>query len=272
MQDFIEDLKASVQPDVVAELLQEYGAETLRYKILTIRLLSTTTKTERDKTTANAVMFLSPATETSKQTLCPWSTQACREACLIYSGRLRTRLVRHARMFRTMLFLSQPDLFQTRLIDEITKHEAKAIHQGKIPVVRFNGTTDLQEHRVFRNIPQVSLFSKIPRMFPRVQFVEYTKNPKQDPRAQNQVLTLSYSGSNQAHAIQHLSQGRNVAVVFDGPLPETWLGYPVVSGDTHDNRFKDPQTGVIVGLQLKGTSRAKDQARLGKFAVAVNTS
>ena len=45
----------------------------------------------------------------------------------------------------------------------------------------------------------------------------------------------------------------NVAVVFD-KLPEEYLGYPVIDGDTTDLRFLD-DTGVIVGLLAKGDAK-----------------
>ena len=51
-----------------------------------------------------------------------------------------------------------------------------------------------------------------------------------------------------------LELGGNVAVVFRGSLPKTYLGYPVVNGDEHDLRFKDPK-GVIVGLVEKGLAK-----------------
>ena len=47
-----------------------------------------------------------------------------------------------------------------------------------------------------------------------------------------------------------LNEGGNVAVVFRGKLPESYLGFPVVNGDDTDLRFLDPK-GVIVGLVEK---------------------
>jgi hypothetical protein len=47
-----------------------------------------------------------------------------------------------------------------------------------------------------------------------------------------------------------LDKGGNVAVVFRGELPTSYLGFPVVNGDVNDLRFLDPK-GVIVGLVEK---------------------
>ena len=54
-----------------------------------------------------------------------------------------------------------------------------------------------------------------------------------------------------------LELGGNVAVVFRGSLPKTYLGYKVIDGDENDLRFKDPK-GVIVGLVEKGLAK-KDE-------------
>jgi len=54
-----------------------------------------------------------------------------------------------------------------------------------------------------------------------------------------------------------LNKGGNVAVVFRGELPKSYLGFPVVNGDDTDLRFLDPK-GVIVGLVEKGLAK-KDQ-------------
>ena len=58
--------------------------------------------------------------------------------------------------------------------------------------------------------------------------------------------------------MEALEHGISVAVVFGlkkgTPLPTTWHGYPVVSGDETDLRFKDPR-GVVIGLYAKGHAK-----------------
>jgi len=48
----------------------------------------------------------------------------------------------------------------------------------------------------------------------------------------------------------------NVAAVFN-ELPSEWMGLPVIDGDEHDLRFKDPKP-CIVGLLAKGSAKKDD--------------
>ena len=45
-----------------------------------------------------------------------------------------------------------------------------------------------------------------------------------------------------------------MAVVFLGKFPDEYLGAPVISGDEHDLRHRDPRRngGYIIGLTPKG--------------------
>jgi hypothetical protein len=65
-----------------------------------------------------------------------------------------------------------------------------------------------------------------------------------------------------ADIIADLASGVNVAIPFavrkGDPLPETFLGFPVIDGDLTDDRTLDPR-GVVVGLRAKG-SRGKADA------------
>ena len=267
LNTFRERLHQKVQPEVVESLLHEFSERQLYHRLLSTRLLSSSSKTEKDGSTHNGILYLAPANEVSKATLCPWSTKACREACIIFSGRLRMKRSRMARTLRTIFLLVEPDLFRAQLILEIMKHLAYGIRHNVQSVVRLNGTSDLQSSVAFKNLPEASFFSEIPTLFPEVQFIEYTKNPKFHQVGENQTITFSYSGTNQHHALKLLKQGKNVSVIFDGPFPETWNTSSVIDGDSHDNRFKDPQTGIVVGLKLKGTKSVCRKARQGKLAV-----
>lgn len=120
--------------------------------------------------------------------------------------------------------------------------------------------------------------------FPDVQFYDYTKSPRRmlafvrGKLPANYHLTFSRSECNEPAALDTLSLGGNVAVVFDtkrgAALPATWHGYPVIDGDGSDARFADggaPQgqasigrTGVVVGLRAKGRARSDR----GGFVVA----
>jgi hypothetical protein len=97
-------------------------------------------------------------------------------------------------------------------------------------------------------------------LFSFVQWVDYTKNATRLYRAlpNNYSLTLSYSGTNKADCAKALQAGHNVAVVFGDGLPESWLGFPVINGDSHDLRHLDPR-GVVIGLSPKGKKAKADR-------------
>lgn len=265
MSHFMEDLKKYVRKDVIKELLKHSSEDELPVRVLHTKLLSSSAKTEKDVSTYNGVLYLSPANETSKNTLCPWSTSSCRESCIIYSGRLAMERARLARIYRTIHLLVYPSFFYAQLFKEIKTLEYRAKKLGVQPVVRLNGTSDLHDDKYFKRIPQVSVLAKFPKQFPGVQFVEYTKNPnfKSEP---NQSHTFSYSGANLNEAVELLKAGKNVSVVFEGDLPQVWNNYKVIDGDIHDNRHKDPQ-GFVVGLTLKGNKKSKTKAVQGGFAI-----
>ena len=70
-----------------------------------------------------------------------------------------------------------------------------------------------------------------------LQFVDYTKSPKralEHARGQlpaNYHLTFSRSETNESDCLRVLEAGGNVAVVFAGAFPASYLGFPVIDGD-----------------------------------------
>jgi hypothetical protein len=183
---------------------------------------------------------------------CPGATTGCRASCLGHtSGRMQFQTHSEARDARAALFREQPQLFLRRLRAELTLLEIDALLLHLRPAVRLNGTSDLSWERL---CPE--LFAD----YPDVQFFDYTKLHKRmldfldSTFPANYRLTFSVDEKNSDKAASVLNRGGTVAAVFWPELPETWWGFPVIDGDSHDARFLDP-AGVVVGLKAKGLAR-----------------
>lgn len=202
-----------------------------------------------------------------KNTVCPWSTKGCREACLNTSGRSqvtgnvsRANLLKYdihrARIARTQLYWKDQNEFFTLLYAEVGTLYRRAVRHGKKCVVRLNGTSDITWERIDR-----SFFYT----FPNVQFYDYTKSRLRALRSvkdpgwpANYHLTYSRSEEDSEASIREmLDVGVSVAVVFLETLPETYLGVEVIDGNAHDFRFTDPR-GVVVGLTAKARAKADE--------------
>lgn len=177
--------------------------------------------------------------------LCPNATAGCSKACLNTAGHGRYNNVQKARLDRSMMWLTARDVFLKLTATEIESLERKAKREGKTLFVRPNGTSD---------IPALAM--RLCGMFPHIQFYDYTKNFKTLLRdlPENYHLTFSRSETNEKECLQALKLGYNVAVVFGGELPKTYMGYKVVSGEESDARPLD-EKGVVIGLTAKGRAK-----------------
>lgn len=182
--------------------------------------------------------------------LCPFA-KTCIKDCLFNAGRGRFANVTEARIIKTLAWMHDPKAFKARLIKDIQKLVAKAKAEGLTPVVRLNGTSDILIERAFADVLM---------QFRTVQFYDYTKNPNRfDKLPSNYDLTFSFDGVNIEKCKEILTKGiGRVAVVFKDRLPDTFMGFKVIDGDSSDLRFLDPE-GVIVGLVAKGSAKS-DQA------------
>ena len=194
-----------------------------------------------------AILYLSPYTNNSKGiNLCPHATKGCAEACLFNSGNGgMIPSVKNSRINKTELFLSDRNLFMNLLHLEISKLE---ITEKKYKlVVRLNGTSDIPFEK-FKIKDNKNIFE----LHPNIQFYDYTKNFlrmfKDMPK--NYHLTFSMSETNQKECFELLKIGKNVAVVFEKYIPETFNGFKVIQGDNSDLTFTY-ESGVIVGLKYK---------------------
>jgi hypothetical protein len=220
------------------------------------------------------ILYLSPANESGLMNTCVMASIECIAACLKASGRLNMPKSVQSRIEKTRLLFHARELFLDSLRWDIgmtirrasqlgycshckdvqTKRTGRNANKCRMckgtletvkPAVRLNGTSDL---------PWLAML--LSAEFPDVVFYDYTKLPRPYLRVRpNYRITFSYSGHNLAESLDALSHGVNVAAVFNVPkgmpLPDSWQGFPVIDGDTHDLRFLDA-TGVIVGLRPKG--------------------
>ena len=205
--------------------------------------------------------------------VCKDASAGCAAACLNTAGRGAMSSVQKARIAKTRLFFTDKDAFLTQLHKEITAAIKKAEKKGMQPCFRLNLTSDLPWEKIKHEGKTMM------EHFPQVQFYDYSKiasrvsaflASQSDPKSfggamlkaaqgghkwpANYHLTFSRSENNQTLVQAIVASCGNVAAVFRGELPETYLGRPVVNGDETDLRFLDPK-GCIVGLVEKGLAK-----------------
>ena len=185
-----------------------------------------------------------------KHTVCPWSTPGCRDSCLYTAGLGNTPSVQTARIGKTLSWLREPMPYVDELIHELLKLEKRAAKKRYKAVARLNGTSDISWEKKF----DMASFNAI-------QFYDYTKSYDRMQKflrgtfPTNYHLTFSYNEYTTAAEVHFIiAKGGNVAVVFRDSIPLEWRGYPVLSGDNHDFRFRDPK-GYIIGLTAKGRAK-----------------
>lgn len=224
------------------------------------------------------IMYLSPFTNNSLGVnLCPHASEGCAKACLFGSGTARFNNVQEGKRNKTEYYLHDRKAFLAQLDKEIA--QAIKRHEGTdlIPVFRLNGTSDIAWEK-----QKVRDGKSIFELYPDVQFYDYTKNHYRMRKIQpaNYHLTFSMSENNKGIAMELLSEGHNVAIVFgvkdEADLPNYYKGYPVINGDETDLRFLDDKN-VIVGLKYKYLSSKgskgvnKDNLENNEFIVDVST-
>ena len=203
-------------------------------------------------------LHLSPANK-SGFNVCQWSSAGCRAACLDTAGRGCMSNVQNSRIAKTQRFFKDNFGFMSDLRIEIGKAIKSAARKSLTPCFRLNLTSDIP----WENMKKGSKTSVIEE-FPEVNFYDYTKGFTRmmawldGKMPDNYHLTFSRSEETSDDRMKKiLSLGGNVAVVFRGSLPKTYLGFPVVDGDENDLRFKDGK-GLVVGLVEKGLAK-KDE-------------
>lgn len=234
----------------------------------------------------NGIHYMAPHELAGVGNLCPHASPGCIALCLgEYSGQAgmakdgELNSVRKSRRDKARRFMQARVAYMQDVALATAQEYARAKKKGFAFVARFNGATDvaIEGVKVYlddklatkisklmgRNVPR-GFHTSIMALFPEIPFVDYTKNPLRFRRALpvNYHLTFSRSETNEAQAIELLSKGVNVAVVFAGGLPDTWQGFPVIDGDLHDLRHLDPRgpRGYVIGLSPKGRKAKRDQS------------
>jgi len=213
---------------------------------------------------STAVLHLAPGNMSGRE-VCPKRSAGCTAACLHFAGSPAYMTAKtQARLKRTRLFFDDRNLFMNILVLEIAAHVRRADRKNLIAAVRLNGTSDIVwERKKFVLFPEVREFlarkfptanleqKEITRIFPTVQFYDYTAIPGRDS-PENYHLTFSMKEDNMLDVIAEMKRGRNIAAVFPvGEVPSTFLGLPVIDGDETDYRPADPSP-CVVGLKVKG--------------------
>lgn len=212
-----------------------------------------TAKNSKHDKYLSAILHLAPHT-LSGYNVCPAASKGCAMACLNTAGRGRFNNVQEARIRKTKLLFQDTYWFYANLIKDINSLVTKAIKLNKIPVVRLNGTSDID----WENQPALNGMNLFD-LFPMVQFYDYSKRVNRcivSKLPTNYHLTFSLSESN-LYIAQRLiaTQNINVAVVFRKEIPDTWLGRDVINGDSHDLRFLEGFQGKWIGLKAKGKAK-----------------
>ena len=211
-------------------------------------------------------LSLSPASLVALKSTCSHSNTECEKLCLNTSGQGALYMIKKtgkyagfnqsqlSRALKTIWFEKDFDGLVTQLKNELVLFKDRAIRKGLIPACRLNITSDVMWH----------IKTDIMQSISEIQYYGYTKVPAFKNIPENYHVTFSRSGTNDRHVKKAIEHGLNVAVVFEGDLPKTWQGIPVINGDETDARFLDPK-GVVVGLRAKGS--AKNPKISGNFVV-----
>lgn len=214
-----------------------------------------------------APLHLSPASS-SGFNVCPMATAGCIKACLHTAGNpAHMSGKRKARNARTRAYFKARDEFMQALAGDIERLRRQARKRGLRCAVRLNATSDIVWERMPVTIGE-RVYPNLMTLFGNVMFYDYSKRHNRTNLPSNYSLTYSLAENNDAHAIEALGNGMNVAAVFNiirgHPLPSHFtigpgftglpLTVPVIDGDEHDYRPIDPK-GVIVGLRAKGRAR-----------------
>jgi hypothetical protein len=207
---------------------------------------------------------------------CGSNTKGCTAACLGGSGQLGLASGEIAKEARTSMAWNEPAKYLGLLHNQIGQRERVAAREGRAPIMRLNGTSDIGFHR----LPSAPI---ILGSRPGTLFSEYTKfntggvvakedsNDYDNYRWIHSITENTTVGRIKQIVETQTERGRrNVAVPFNmkkgDPVPDVMtlgdksgssIDLPVVKvggqsvGDLHDMRVRDPEEGGVVALRAK---------------------
>lgn len=218
-----------------------------------------TSKNEQD----TYILYLAPYNQNSKGiNICPKASKGCAAACLFTAGRGAFSNVINARQNKTEYYLHDKKTFINQLASELIKIDKKASKNKNQTLIRLNGTSDLDFIFLLKKYANFDISN-----YNNLHFYDYTKilgKVKKYSNNKNYTLTFSRAEDNEKDIFKAVKYGANVSAVFNGKLPQTYKGIPVVDGDKTDNEMLKYK-GFILGLKAKG------KARTDKSGFVINT-
>jgi hypothetical protein len=235
-----------------------YTRKTKRKMILSTGVDAKTVKGEK-MGYLTGILYLSPSNLSGVQ-LCPFASLAgCEIACLNSAGRGAFSNVQKARHDKAQRFNHDRNEFMLDIVYSVHRVILEAKRKGLIPVIRLNGTSDIQWEKIPFKLDGIT-YSSVMAYYPTIQFYDYSKIPTRSDIPANYDLTFSYSGIESFQGVidkaMHNPAFKRIAVVFSNRdrMPASFLGRNVIDGDDSDLRFLDAD-GVVVGLYAKGKAK-----------------
>jgi len=245
----IEEIQNST---LITEHAKNWAISHIEYLNKDMRIFGTSTKVEKGSDKFDTyILYLAPHDLISVLTLCSGAESAgCAPECLYKTGQLGMKTGRNAMYKRTVLMLLRPEWFETTLLSEIDKAEAKAKKTGIPALYRLNGTSDLDWTHIFQARKDSS-------------FYDYTKilSRLRKNNSHNYDLTFSasmYSKQSRTAFKKAIERQHRIAVAFntkESKLDDFTIPEGFKSFDDTDLRHLDGQ--VIGVLKRKGSNIAE---------------
>lgn len=241
---------ANITIDTSREAIAAYRAEfaTVRasvgFRAVSTPLVTGTNEKYGKSQTKTFGLSLAQA-ETSGLNVCRFSTAGCRAVCVAQNGNGAYSVVQRGRIARTLFLAQNPSGFVSLLVHEL---RTKSQRYNSNVAFRLNTFSDIPWERY--------LPSDVFRLGIFYDYTKWSRSARPDVADYALVRSVTENWTS-VDIVREARLGAPV-VVFDiarkAPMPDRYLGFPVVDGDSTDERFADT-VGSIVGLRAKGKRR-----------------